>query len=90
MVGEQWAAVAVEAVTTEAAEAGFAFGHEELEAEFFEVGEFDFAAIGAVEFRIVGSEGEKKVFEGEGEVLGGDFAATEGVLEGLLVSWQAF
>ena len=65
VVGEEGTAVAVEAVAAHAAEAGFALGHEELEAEFFEVGEFGFATMGAVEFGIEGGESEEEIFEGE-------------------------
>lgn len=65
MVGEEGTSVAVEAVAAHAAKAGFALGHEELEAEFFEVGEFGFATMGAVEFGIERGESEEEVFEGE-------------------------
>ena len=65
VVGEEGSTVAVEAVAAHAAEAGFALGHEELEADFFEVGEFGFATMGAVEFGIEGGESEEEVLEGE-------------------------
>lgn len=65
MVGEEGTSVAVEAVAAHATESGFALGHKELEAEFFEVGEFGFATMGAVEFGIERGESEEEVLEGE-------------------------
>ena len=85
VVGEERAAVAVEAIGSALSGARVGFGHEQFEPALFWWGESGAAEEGEVEFRVGGDEGEEVLFEGEGDLLGGDAGGFEGGAEAIRV-----